>query len=79
MRTRLRGGHAAEAVRLWLQSGLETTVSPTAGGSWPEDDRARLREREFTPAARQAPAKIARDKERPDNRRTKSARRTPSG
>jgi hypothetical protein len=54
-------------------------VSPPAGESWPEDDRARLREREFMPAARQAAAKIAQDTERPDKRRSKSARRAPSG
>ncbi len=33
MMTKLHAGHAAEAVRIWLQSGLETTVASAAGES----------------------------------------------
>ena len=39
MMTKLRAGHAAEAVRLWLQSGLERTLREPWGQCEPEDGR----------------------------------------
>jgi two-component system response regulator FixJ len=39
MMTKLRAGHAAEAVRLWLQSGLEVEVPVLARDYEPSDER----------------------------------------
>jgi DNA-binding CsgD family transcriptional regulator len=39
MMTKLRAGHAAEAVRLWLQSGLEADVPEGARDYAPFEDR----------------------------------------
>jgi len=38
MMTKLRSGHSSEAVRTWLEAGLEPIVAPAVGERWADED-----------------------------------------
>jgi FixJ family two-component response regulator len=47
MMTKLRANHSAEAVRLWLQSGLENTLSLPEHEPWSDEGRLAMMQRDF--------------------------------
>jgi FixJ family two-component response regulator len=72
MMTKLHAGHAVEAVRLWLQSGLEATMSVPTGEIWPGDGRRLVLRHDFARRVEHGEPDEDEDRSIKEQRRTRS-------